>query len=219
MLKPAGEPTARDWAVRAGLTAVLVLVCVRYLDLPLARLVQSHLYVDSGWAEVTSDLPDLLLQLVLFTTTVSLVLYRVRLGRGQQGALTQLARQLAWTGPAAYLAKALLKLVFGRINTRVWLEQPTQHGFYWFQHRQGCEGFPSGHMMVVVALMSALCRYYPAWRPCCIIVGFLLGVALIATDYHFLADVVAGIFFGVLVETGVWFAVQRAVRVSRGPAS
>jgi membrane-associated phospholipid phosphatase len=214
MLKPAGEHAARAWSVRAGIAAVLVLVCVRYLDLPLARLVQSHLYVDSGWSEMTSDLPDLLLQLVLVTTTVSLVLYRVLIGRGQQGPLTQLAREVAWVGPAAYLVKAFLKLVFGRINTRVWLEQPTRHGFYWFQHRQGFEGFPSGHMMVVVALMAALCRYYPAWRLCCIIVGFLLGVALVATDYHFLGDVVAGVFFGILVEACVWFAVQRAGRVS-----
>jgi membrane-associated phospholipid phosphatase len=213
MLKPAGEPTLRAWAAWAGLTAVLVLLCVRYLDLPLAKLVQSQLYVDSGWSALTSDLPDLLLQFVLFTTTVSLVLYQVRSRRGQEGALTQLARQVAWTGPAAYLAKALLKFIFGRINTRVWLEEPTRHGFYWFQHRQGYEGFPSGHMMVVAALMAALCRYYPAWRPCCIVVGILLGVALVATDYHFLGDVIAGAFFGVLAEVWVWFAVQRTARV------
>ena len=100
--------------------------------------------------------------------------------------------------------KSLAKFVFGRVNTRVWLEQPDLYGFHWFQRRQGCEGFPSGHMVVIVTLLAVLWRLYPKQRPWCLLLGLLLGAALVATDYHFLSDVLAGAYLGALVEAVIF---------------
>jgi membrane-associated phospholipid phosphatase len=201
------------WATSFLLLAPLVVLCVRYLDAPLARYVMEHLYVNVQWSELTSDLPDLLLQVVLLTSVASLVFYRLRVRRGIYDALTCLAQLVAWATPASYLVKSTLKFTFGRVNTRVWLQQPELYGFHWFEKRHGCEGFPSGHMVVIVTLLAALWRFYPKSRPWCLLLGLVLALALIATDYHFLSDVIAGAYLGVLVEAAVfWLLVREPLR-------
>lgn len=191
---------------------LVVFLCVRFLDIPLALFVKHNLYANAGWSQVTSDLPDLLLLAVTCSTFVSLVLHRVRSRRGLTDALTRLAQLVAWVGPVALLVKIVLKFVFGRVNTRMWLQEPGLYGFHWCQRLQGCDGFPSGHMLVIVALMAALWRYYPKWRFCCLALGLLLGTALIATNYHFLSDVLAGAFLGVVVEVAVFAQLTRGSR-------
>jgi membrane-associated phospholipid phosphatase len=101
------------------------------------------------------------------------------------------------------------------VNTRLWLQEPGLYGFHWFQRRQGCDGFPSGHMVVIVTLLAALWRFHPKSRPVCLFVGLSLGVALIATDYHFLSDVIAGAYVGVVVEAILFRLLLRKPENSR----
>lgn len=193
------------WCGSTLLLTLVVFLSVRFLDVPLAYFVRDHLYVNLHWSRLTSDLPDLLLQLVVFSSSFSLVFYRVRVRRGIDDNLTRLARLVTWAAPVSYLGKSLLKMVFGRGNTRMWLQEPGLYGgFHWFTFREGFEGFPSGHMAVVVTLLAALWRYYPKWRFWYLAVGAGLGAALVATNYHFLSDVVAGTWLGVLLETIVY---------------
>ena len=70
------------WGASLLLLTPLVVLCVLYLDVPLAYFVKNHLYGNLHWSRLTSDLPDLLLFVVLLTTSVSLVLYQVRTHRG-----------------------------------------------------------------------------------------------------------------------------------------
>jgi membrane-associated phospholipid phosphatase len=192
------------WLIGALLLAPLMLLCIRYLDIPVALFVKSHLYKNSHWSRLTTNLPDLLLVLVLVITLSALSLYLVRSRKGIYDRLTCFAKEVAWTAPLSYLAKSSLKFVFGRVNTRCWLKEPGLYGFHWFQRRVGCEGFPSGHMIVVVALLAAGWRCYPKSRPVCLTVAVLLGVALVATNYHFVSDVIAGAYVGALVEAVVF---------------
>jgi membrane-associated phospholipid phosphatase len=192
---PSRRTRLGTWSALSLLLTLLVNLCVNYLDAPL-----DHFYVNLHWSRLTSNLPDLLLQLVLLITCASLALYRIRANRGLFDSVTRLAQLLAWAAPASFLVKSVLKIICGRVNTRVWLQQPDLYGFHWLQRREGCEGFPSGHMLVVVALLAAVWRFFPKCRPWCLLLGLLLGGALIATDYHFLSDVVAGAYLGILVE-------------------
>jgi len=206
------------WGASLLLLTPLVVLCVLYLDVPLAYFVKNHLYGNLHWSRLTSDLPDLLLFVVLLTTSVSLVLYQVRTHRGVYDDLTSLEKLVSWAAPASYLAKAALKFAFGRVNTRLWLHEPGLYGFHWFQRRQGYDGFPSGHMIVIVTLLAALWRFHPKCRPWCLCLGLLLAVALIATDYHFLSDVIAGAYLGAMVETVVFWLLLREPQRPENPA-
>jgi len=197
------------WSASALLLTPLIFLCVRYLDAPLACLVRDKLFSNTNWSHLTSNLPDLLLLVVLVTSSSALVLYRIRIRQGIDDAVTRLTQLVSWAAPASYLLKGVLKFVFGRVNTRVWLQQPDLYGFYCFQRRPGCEGFPSGHMVVIVTLLAALWRFYPRCRPWCLLLGVTLGVALVATDYHFLSDVLAGAYLGAAIEAAVFWLLVR----------
>jgi membrane-associated phospholipid phosphatase len=67
-------------------------------------------------------------------------------------------------------------------------------------------------MVVIVTLLAALWRFYPKSRPCCLLLGLILGVALIATDYHFLSDVIAGAYVGVFLESALFWLLLREPR-------
>ncbi|GFO68060.1 hypothetical protein GMLC_16390 [Geomonas limicola] len=212
-MNPAGVAT--PWLaglVRVLLAALLVLLSVRWLDVPLALWVRDNLYTPGPWSRLTSDLPDLLLQVVIATSVLSLFCYRMRHKWRLDEPLSRLVLLNISLAPAAYLVKALAKMVFGRVNTRDWLQEPGLYGFHWFHPSLECQGFPSGHMVVLGALLAAVVRCYPRWRAGCTAVGVLLGGALVATDYHFLSDVLAGAVLGVLVERGVAVLVTRALR-------
>lgn len=187
--------------VGCALTAAfLTLLGIFYLDVPLALFVKNHLYANTSWSKLTSDMPDLLLLVVLFSMLVSLSVYLVRSRLGIYDATTYFCQLLLWVAPLSYLAKMVLKIAFGRVNTRYWLQHQDLYGFYFFQMRERCDGFPSGHMLVIVAIIAAAWRFYPKTRPLCFLTAFLLGCALIATNYHFLSDVVAGACLGILLE-------------------
>ena len=68
-------------------------------------------------------------------------------------------------------------------------------------------------MAVFTALIIALWRFYPRYRPA--YAGFLsvLALALIVTDYHFLSDVIAGAYLGLIVH----FCTLRGLSLMQNP--
>lgn len=192
--------TKEFWLLGALLVTVLVVICDRFVDVPVALFVKAHLYNNVQWSKLTSDLPDLLLLVVLGVTFFAFSVYLVRSKRGIYDNLTNLARLVSCLAPVAYGTKAVLKFGFGRINTRVWLMSPEQYGFHWFHGGHGFDGFPSGHMLVVVTLFAAVCRYYPGYWRVLLVMSLLLGIALVLTNYHFVSDVIAGAYLGLAIE-------------------
>lgn len=192
------------WIASFLVMALLLVLCVQFLDVPVALFVKENLYVNAHWSRLTSDLPDLLLLVVFVATIGSLGIYLVRSNKGIYDTATNFAKLITWAAPVSYLVKMLLKWVFGRVNTRYWLENQHLYEFHWFNSGDGFEGFPSGHMLVIITMLAACWRFYPRLRPCCAVTGVVLAVALVATDYHFVSDVVSGGYAGVVVEAVVF---------------
>jgi membrane-associated phospholipid phosphatase len=194
----------KEWSASLLLLAPLVVLCVQFVDIPVALFVKEHLYGNRHWSRLTSDLPDLLLLVVLVTTAAAVWLYVLRTRKGIYDEATSFDKLVAWAAPVSYVSKDVLKSVFGRVNTRTWLQDPQLYSFQWFERRQGFEGFPSGHMLVIVTLLAATWRFYPRTRPLCLLLGVVLAIALVVTDYHFVSDVLAGAYVGVAVEAVVF---------------
>lgn len=107
---------------------------------------------------------------------------------------------ITYAVPASYIVKSVLKYIFGKTNTREWLLRAEPYGFHWFHGGEGYSGFPSGHMAVFTVLAAALWRFYPSYKPLYLLLTLILAFALITTNYHFLSDVIAGAYMGVIVE-------------------
>ncbi|HEX9137433.1 MAG TPA: phosphatase PAP2 family protein, partial [Nitrospirota bacterium] len=73
-------------------------------------------------------------------------------------------------------------------------------GFHWFIGGGDLNAFPSGHMSVLTPLIISLWRFYPRYRTFFLALGLALGGALIMTNSHFLSDVIAGAYLGLLVD-------------------
>lgn len=186
--------------------------CIGHLDIPVARLVTRYLYASRGWSRYTASLPDALFILVVCVAAGSYALFRYRVARHGIDAPAIMYETLAVAAPVSFLAKSLLKFAFGRINTREWLLAPQEYGFHWFNGDARFSGFPSGHMVVFVALCAVVWRFHPRWRPACLALLLVLALALIATNYHFLSDVIVGAYVGLVAEAGTRRAVERAYR-------
>jgi membrane-associated phospholipid phosphatase len=195
-----------DIRYSAPVALILVLLSVQFWDLPLAAWIATYppYYVRHL---KNSEIPDLLLAIIIILTALSWAMYLYLIHQNIRDRRTQFLRVLGTAMPLTFVAKEILKWIFGRVNTRTWLKHPDLDGFHWFDGSKHFQGFPSGHMLVFTPLFLALWQFFPRYRLYYGIAWFSLAIALIATEYHFLGDVLAGAFIGVVV----YLTVSRAV--------
>jgi membrane-associated phospholipid phosphatase len=95
-----------------------------------------------------------------------------------------------------------LKYVFGRTWPVTWVDnnpsliQNGAFGFYPFHGGLGFAAFPSGHVAGVCSVMAVLWWSYPHWRAIYISCTAVVAVGLIGANYHFLSDILSGMFVG-----------------------
>ena len=146
----------------------------------------------------TSDIPDVLFLLVCIGSGLLLGNYFILSYKGVNSENKQFSLLAGIAIPLAFFLKWVFKVVFGRTNTRVWLANRTSDDFHWFHGGGEYGGFPSGHMMVFSAFFAAIWLFYPRYRFISLGLALILALALIITDYHFLSDVIAGAYLGLL---------------------
>lgn len=186
---------------------VAILGSIRFLDRKIAVGVMFLLGSNYTMHTVAANIPDVLFLLVSIGTATMwcVYIYLSRNGRDKNLRFLQFGGSAV---PVAYLLKDILQYMFGRTNTKFWLTTGEPLRFNWF-HGAGVGGFPSGHMAVFTAFGTAIWYAYPRYR-CPTALGLvLLGTALIATDYHFLSDVIAGVYVGLLVTYIIRYLLKR----------
>jgi membrane-associated phospholipid phosphatase len=181
---------------------ILIILCISQLDLPLAHWIAEGLNLYAPDVENT-NLPDHLLMLVMLLTALSWAAYFYLRLKHINDHRTIFFSIAGTTLPISFVLKMLFKWVFGRTETHHWLFHPETYGFHWFAGTEGFLGFPSGHMIVFTPLFLALWDFFSDYRLYYLMVWFCLAVALIATEYHFLSDVVAGTYVGILIYQSV----------------
>ena len=100
--------------------------------------------------------------------------------------------------------KNILKFVFGRYWPKTWMGgnpswlQSHQYGFHFFHSGSAYNSFPSGHATAIFAMMTIVWMVYPKWRWLCVISCLSMAISLIVLNYHFVSDVIAGMFLGII---------------------
>lgn len=103
--------------------------------------------------------------------------------------------------------KDTLKAPFGRYWPSTWVNNNPSlihdhaYGFHWFHKGVIYQSFPSGHTTVAVAFMISLWLTFPRslWRWLGVFVAIAVVVGLLADDYHFIGDCIAGAWVGAVV--------------------
>jgi membrane-associated phospholipid phosphatase len=108
---------------------------------------------------------------------------------------------------AATAAKDELKWIFGRAWPQFWLHDGI-YGFHPFTNDFFYGSFPSGHTAYISAPLGVLWALRPHWRRACSAVIGLVMFGLVAADYHYVADVLAGLITGTVCAWGTLVLLQ-----------
>ena len=107
----------------------------------------------------------------------------------------------------AYFAKTNLQYLFGRYVPKypnahqlLFVRKPHLYGF----HGWIVGSFPSGHMSFFTALLVSIMLFYPKLRYLVITLLCILSVLLVAFNYHFVSDVIAGTYLGAVISFGLY---------------
>ena len=86
-------------------------------------------------------------------------------------------------------------------------------GFHPFHYGNAYASFPSGHAAVVFSVLSILWLSYPRWQFWYAMFGVAVCVGLVALNFHFVSDVIAGAMLGSI--TGVWMTQLFRLKLSQ----
>ncbi len=198
------------------LTVMMTATSYFYLDTGIAsityRLISSSIFL----MRATSNIPDLLLQIVIAITVACWTGYFFLRRRGLRNRHTRFLQACGTAVPIAFIGKDILQYLFGRSDTYAWIFDHALPRFYWFRADPGYGCFPSGHMTVFTALLMTCWHNYPRYRSILLGLLLLLAMALIVTDYHFLSDVIAGAYLGAaiayVIDNGFILQIPRDAR-------
>jgi membrane-associated phospholipid phosphatase len=185
-----------------------IIISIKYLDTGIAVSVMHFLLSIRPLRKATENIPDILAYLVLAGTLIMWVIYFARWRNKRIDKETKFLQLAASALPAAYAIKTFFQFVFGRTNIRTWLLIKKPLEFNWF-HGLGSSSFPSGHMTVFAAFGTAILLYYPQYLKQVLILLILLGIALIGTGYHYLSDVIAGAYLGMVTTYSIRFILKK----------
>jgi membrane-associated phospholipid phosphatase len=182
----------QTWIVGLVVTSVAVLMSFVWLDRPVAFLVDS-LVGRPHFLKSLGETPALFAP----AAVLALLALAVRRLAGRPVDRPDIVLVLVCvSGGIGQALKTPLKLLFGR----TWPATLVRHdiyGFYPFHTGPAFAAFPSGHMAAVAAVLSILWVWYPTFRPAYLAMAMACAAGLVAANYHFVGDVIAGAFLGV----------------------
>ena len=187
------------------LGSVLVALCYFFVDEPVARFVHGYRLVPYAWLRWPPTISDHLKNAAALAIAVVIVWWLVKPGGRRQRAWLAISAGVI----GATLLKQVLKWCFGRTWPEAWRpgDGPTLinqgvYGFHPFHHGSPYASFPSGHAAVICAVLAVLWFSYPRARWCYVLGGLGTCAAMVACNYHFVGDVVAGSILGAI--TGIY---------------
>jgi membrane-associated phospholipid phosphatase len=197
----------RGWAIAGLIAALLVVICYRWVDRPTAILV--HHMVRPGAPlgslfESLSQLPDMLTAAwVTILLMLPLLVWRaVVVARARRPAYLSAIILIACSFALASTVKMLLKWSFGRTWPETWIRNNPSfirdglYGFFPFHGDAGWSAFPSGHMATVMSIAVIAWQLWPRLAPLWVAGAACAGVGLVAMNFHFVSDVIAGMYVG-----------------------
>jgi membrane-associated phospholipid phosphatase len=195
-------PLFKLWCLMLAAALIGVAICIRWLDVPVAMAFLGNANRFSGLGRGLSSTVLIFGEMLLIT-----VLAIARLMRGDLPEFGKALFVASCASLSAYVANDhVLKFIFGRENPLVLFQGIPPHVFNFFQGDQH-SSFPSGHMVMATAFAVAMIRLQPRTLPILTILLFIGAAALVIGDWHFIGDVIAGIFVGAtagLVAGELW---------------
>jgi membrane-associated phospholipid phosphatase len=190
-----------QWLCAFAAVSAVCVFCILYVDRPVA-----------SWAARFDNVPRPMLVNYPWLTLAAMLAILVIAGRVSRGrGLSVLTQTLMLSGFAlawgVCLTEFVLKPLFGRQPPYEWVAHGTYVFSWLFQTDNGT--FPSGHAVQMAAVAAVFWRAYPGWRWLCVGLPLAFSSLFVMGNWHYVSDVIAGLFVGVtaaLVVQTLWDA-------------
>lgn len=194
----------KGWLVLIFIFVGLICFSYFFLDKPLALFFHKSHPVLGDIAQFinhfTNPSPNVLLW-PLFFYFVHFIL--------EKRSLSQKFLLIAISINFANLLSVLLKALFGRFRPVMFLAEQA-YGFQFFGSHNLEYSFPSGHTVTITAILLSLAWLYPHRFFYFLGASFLLAFARVVVNDHFLSDVMAGVFIGIVASRAIFLPMRRA---------
>lgn len=194
----------RNWALALVVTAIATAACVAWIDRPAAEFFDRH-FPQAEWRLWVDRLVAPFDAAVLAALVFLLACGAWAISGRRLASRTRTPLLCAWACMWATAADIILKHVFGR----GWVD-PTYlgdglYGFHFLNGSPHWDCFPSGTASISCAVAAVLWIVAPKWRWLVMLIVLLLCAGVLITNYHWVSDVVAGVFIGVSIG---WMTVR-----------
>ena len=174
----------------------LVALCYWHIDRPVALWVRDHVGAAVNWLR-WSDI----IEAIAIAAPILLIWAGITRIRRPYRRHETLLVAIAVSVVAMTILKQILKFIFGRPSTRLWIEnggslEDRDFAFRWLHGFHPYDSFPSGHMAIACMLASLTWFFLPKWRWLSVATVAIVAICLIITNYHFVGDIIAGSFIG-----------------------
>lgn len=180
---------------------VLVVICYFWIDRPVAFFVNDH-HINAvevfKWLTYPPPIVQTWSPLVL-----TLLIIRRAIGRFNHWEWTLFVACISLIVADEF--RTSLGDLCGRYWPETWFDNNPSligtgtYGFHPFESGDDTGSFPSGHAARILGFGSVWWISYPRIRLLVVLMGLPMLVSLIAMDYHFVSDVIAGGFLGGIV--------------------
>lgn len=184
--------------VMLALSIIMIIIAYWYIDKPTVYWAYHHQFRHYVFFDWFTHIPEILSFSVLLIYPFIIVRYCY----DKQVFCDRLLLAMANSMVISAVLCRNLKIIFGRYWPATWtnnnlsLIHDNVYGFNWFHIGKAYESFPSGHTTAICAAMITLWLFIPKLRW---LAGLLIAVViigLIAMDYHFISDIIAGATLG-----------------------
>ncbi len=192
--------TLKRFTASFAVCAVLVWISYRFIDKPVVFFLHAHGARQYSFLHWIQKIPNALLPM--------LAVALVYLGyKRYKKSFTYFDRFILSCAISLILISVLkfpIKYFFARhwpssfCNNLSLLEHGV-YGFSFFNIGKAYEAFPSGNAAKIFAMALIGCHYYPRWCWLGILAVIVSIVGVVGLYYHFVGDVVAGAFFGIVM--------------------
>jgi membrane-associated phospholipid phosphatase len=193
---------SRFGSIFAGVVFCAMLLSIAFLDRPVSLFMFENAHDSRAPFILLSRIVDLLEMLA----AIGMVWAGWNFARKKPFGVTgQIVLRTSMALFVAIGVKDVLKLAFGRTWPETWicgnpsLIRDGAMTFSPFHGGGGWASFPSGHETLTCAVAASLWVLLPRFRPLYLVVVFLVGLGLLAADFHFVSDIIAGCLVGWLV--------------------
>jgi len=185
----------RYWLLWLVLCAIATGMSIAYADIPVALYLDAQVRHTQFWAGLNLalyPLPLVVIGALLFLFGCGLWLVSGRPLR----PWTELPLLGSWATLWAVAAERIFKQIFGRGWPDPTFVRDHLSGFHFLHGETYWNSFPSGTAAISFAILAVLWMVRPAWRVGSSIIVVLILAAVVVGNYHWLSDLIAGVFLG-----------------------